>query len=92
MVARAWGFAPEVVCAIRLHHDFDALGVAGVPAEVHTLAAAGLVAEGLTRRQLGQPADADWKHHATACLQWLALSADDLEDLHGELAQHAPLD
>ena len=45
MVARAWGFAPQVVCAIRLHHDFAGLGASDVEPEVHTLGAAGLVAE-----------------------------------------------
>lgn len=87
LVTRAWGFAPEVICAIRLHHDFHGLGGADVPAEVHTLTAAGLVAEQLMRRHLALPPDADWKAHGGACAQWLTLSEDDLGDLLGELAQ-----
>ncbi|MCW5633321.1 MAG: HDOD domain-containing protein [Rubrivivax sp.] len=88
MVARAWGFAPQVVCAIRLHHDFAALGATDVEAEVGTLGAAGLVAEHLMRRQLALPADADWKAHGAACLEWLTLADDDLRDLQHDLAQH----
>jgi HD-like signal output (HDOD) protein len=87
-VARAWGFAPQVVCAIRLHHDFAALGATDVEAEVGTLGAAGLVAEHLMRRQLALPADADWKAHGAACLEWLTLADDDLLDLQHDLAQH----
>lgn len=89
MVARAWGFAPQVVCAIRLHHDFASLGGSDVEPEVHTLGAAGLVAEHLMRQQLGLPPDADWKVHGRGCLEWLHLHDEDLEDLHGELGAEA---
>jgi len=89
MVARAWGFAPQVVCAIRLHHDFAGLGASDIDPEVHTLGAAGLVAEHLMRQQLGLPADADWKAHGSTCLDWLTLHEEDLEDLHNELGQEA---
>jgi HD-like signal output (HDOD) protein len=89
MVARAWGFAPQVVCAIRLHHDFAGLGASDIDPEVHTLGAAGLVAEHLMRQQLGLPADADWKAHGPTCLDWLTLHEEDLEDLHNELGQEA---
>ncbi|MBK9136232.1 MAG: HDOD domain-containing protein [Betaproteobacteria bacterium] len=86
MVARAWGFAPPVACAIRLHHDFAALGAADIEPEVHTLVAAGLVAEHLMRQSFEGPADADWKAHGAACLEWLRLYAEDVEDLHNELS------
>lgn len=89
MAARAWGFAPQVVCAIRLHHDFAGLGASDVEPEVHTLGAAGLVAEHLMRQQLGLPPDADWKAHGPACLDWLHLHDEDLEDLHNELGSEA---
>ncbi|MBI5719830.1 MAG: HDOD domain-containing protein [Burkholderiales bacterium] len=87
MVARAWGFAPQVVCAIRLHHDFAGLGASDIEPEVHTLGAAGLVAEHLMRQEIGLPADADWKAHGSTCLEWLTLHAEDLEDLLNELGQ-----
>lgn len=89
MVARAWGFAPQVVCAIRLHHDFAGLGASDIDPEVHTLGAAGLVAEHLMRQQLALPPDADWKAHGPTCLDWLTLHEEDLEDLHNELGQEA---
>jgi hypothetical protein len=54
---------------------------------VHTLGAAGLVAEHLMRQQLGLPADAEWKTHGPTCLEWLTLHAEDLEDLHNEIGQ-----
>jgi len=86
MVARAWGFAPQVVCAIRLHHDFSGLGAADLEPEVHTLVAAGLVAEQLMRRHQGLGAEAEWASHGAACLQWLGLHEGDLEELQAELA------
>ena len=89
MVARAWGFAPQVVCAIRLHHDFAGLGASDIEPEVHTLGAAGLVAEHLMRQHVGLPPEADWKAHGATCLEWLHLHDEDLEDLHNELAAEA---
>ena len=92
MVARAWGFAPQVVCAIRLHHDFAGLGASDIEPEVHTLGAAGLVAEHLMRQHVGLPPEADWKAHGATCLEWLHLHDEDLEDLHNELAAEAAAD
>jgi HD-like signal output (HDOD) protein len=89
LTARVWGFAPQVVCAIRLHHDFAGLGAADIDPEVHTLGAAGLVAEGLMRKQLALPADADWRAHGARALEWLTLTEGDLEDLQSEIADEA---
>jgi HD-like signal output (HDOD) protein len=60
LVARVWQLAPEVMVAIRRHHDLDMLGDAETEPEAHTLVAAGLVAEHLMRRHEGLPPDADW--------------------------------
>ncbi|MBL8325531.1 MAG: HDOD domain-containing protein [Rubrivivax sp.] len=86
MVARAWEFAPPVVCAIRLHHDFTGLEDTQLDPEVRTLVAAGLVAEHLVRRHQCLRAEADWLAHGAACLDWLGLPECELDDL---LAQWA---
>jgi len=78
LVARVWRLAPAVMCAIRLHHDLDALGSEGIDPEVQTLMAAGLVAEYLARRHAGLDPEPDWTAHADAALAWLHAQADDL--------------
>ena len=78
LTARVWRLSPTVVAAIRLHHDLDALGHSTAEPEVHTLIAAGLVAEHFMRRHEGLAADADWNSHGRAALAWLHASDDDV--------------
>lgn len=79
LVVRVWNMPAELMLAIRLHHDFASLGDAGIDAEVHTLVAAGLVAEHLMRRHEGLPEDADWAANHPAALDWLQLDAAEFE-------------
>jgi HD-like signal output (HDOD) protein len=85
LVARVWKIAPPVVAAIRLHHDLAALGHAGIEPEVHTLVAAGLVAEHLMREHESLNEDSDWPDHAGAALQWLQIDVDELASWKDEL-------
>jgi HD-like signal output (HDOD) protein len=78
LVARVWALAPEVMMALRRHHDLDMLGDDETSPEIHTLVAAGLVAEHLMRRHEGLPPDADWTRHATRALAWLQLDVNDV--------------
>lgn len=79
LVARVWQLAPEVVSAVRLHHDLDLLGADDVEPEVKTLVAAGVVAEHLMRRLEGLDPDPDWIGHADALLRWLHVHRGDVE-------------
>lgn len=79
LVVRVWNMAPQLMTAIRLHHDFSSFGDAGIEPEVLTLVAAGLVAEHLMRQHEGLPIDADWEQHHAAALDWLQVPADELE-------------
>lgn len=92
LVARVWRLAPEVMGAIRLHHDLDQLGDRGVPPEVQTLVSAGLVAEHLMRRHEGLDPESDWTQHGAAALEWLHVDAGELEHweeaLAAQLAEH----
>lgn len=85
LVARVWALSPSVMAAIRLHHDLPDLGADDIEPEVHTLVAAGLVAEHLVRRHENLPPEDDWLRHGHACLAWLGLAADDPDDLAHEL-------
>jgi HD-like signal output (HDOD) protein len=86
LVARVWRLAPEAMAAIRLHHDLGSLGHRGVAPEVHTLVAAGLVAEHLMRRHESLDPDPEWTTHGAAALAWLQVEPHDLEGWEDELA------
>ncbi|MDT8998611.1 HDOD domain-containing protein [Paucibacter sp. APW11] len=79
LVVRVWNLAPQLMSAIRLHHDFVSLGDEGIDPETHTLVAAGMVAEHLMRMHEGLSVDADWADNHQAALQWLHISLDELE-------------
>jgi HD-like signal output (HDOD) protein len=85
LLARAWRLAPEVMCAIRLHHDHGAIGSRDVEPDIQTLAAATLVAEHLMRRHEGMTEDADWQQHGAAALAWLHLGPGELGAWEEEL-------
>ena len=85
LVARVWRLAPAVVAAIRLHHEPHSIGGSGIEAEVHTLVAAGLVAEHLMRRHEALPPEGEWVQHASAAMVWLGIGADDIDHWQHEL-------
>jgi HD-like signal output (HDOD) protein len=86
LVARVWRLAPEVMVAIRRHHDLDMLGDSQTDPEVHTLVAAGHLADQMMRRHEGLPPDADTRAHLASSLHWLHISADDLLEWDEELS------
>ncbi|RZI83000.1 MAG: HDOD domain-containing protein [Rubrivivax sp.] len=78
LVARTWRLAPALMAAIRLHHDLNALGDRFTEPEVHTLVAAGLLADHLLSHQEGQPSELDWTTHGARALAWLQVSDQEL--------------
>jgi len=90
LVARVWNMPPELMAALRLHHDFDVLGSTVVEPEVQTLVALGLIAEHLMRRHEGMDEDVDWNVHSAAALDWLQVGAEELD--HWEEASRSLLD
>ncbi len=91
LTARAWRLAPSVMAAIRLHHSLESLGSRDTEPEVHTLVAAGLVADHLLARRAGLSPDPEWEHYGTAACEWLAISADDLHHWQETLADDEAL-
>jgi HD-like signal output (HDOD) protein len=79
LVVKVWHLSPELMMAIRLHHDFDALGDDSVEPEVRSLIAAGVIAEHLMRQHEGLDEDADWAANREGALGWLHLTQEDLE-------------
>jgi len=90
LVVRVWNLPAPLMAAIRLHHDYVALGHGDIDPEVHTLVAAGLIAEHLMRRHEGLPEDADWAGHHRAAMEWLHIGWDELA--HWEETVSAQLD
>ncbi len=87
LTARAWRLAPSVMAAIRLHHSLESLGSGDTEPEVHTLVAAGLVADYLLARRSGLSPEPEWERHGAAACDWLAISADDLHHWQETLAE-----
>jgi len=90
LVARVWNMPPELMAAVRLHHDLDVLGSTSVEPEVQTLVATGLLAEHLMRRHEGLDDDVDWIAHHARALDWLQIGLEDLDQW--EEASRARLD
>ncbi|MDE2433981.1 MAG: HDOD domain-containing protein [Burkholderiales bacterium] len=79
LVARVWRLAPQVMAAIRLHHDLDVLGDSHTDSEVQMLVAVGLLAEHVMLKHEGLEPDRDWVEHADHALGWLELARDELD-------------
>lgn len=78
LVARVWRLAPEVMAAIRLHHDPAVIGSTRTEPEVQTLVAAGLLAEHLVRREEGLEFEDEWLEHSAAALRWMRVGSGEL--------------
>jgi len=79
LVARVWRLAPQVMAAIRLHHDLEVLGCKHTDDDVQLLVAAGLLAERMMLKHEGLDPDRDWTEHAEKALKWLDLREEELE-------------
>lgn len=86
LVARTWRMHPMVVAGIRLHHDLSSLGDSTIDSDVHTLLAAGLVAEQLMRVHEGLQPDVDWKTYSEKAMAWLQITDEDMAMWQEELS------
>lgn len=87
LVARVWRLSPVLMAAIRQHHDLSALGDRFTEPEVHTLVAAGLLADHLLRLQDGLPPEKEWTAYGAKALEWLQVSADELDVWEDEVME-----
>ncbi|MGE5451345.1 MAG: HDOD domain-containing protein [Acidobacteriota bacterium] len=79
LVARVWRLAPEVMAAIRLHHDLDILGDSRTDDEVQLLVATGVLAEHMVLKHEGEEPDRDWVDAMGRVLNWLEVEPDELD-------------
>lgn len=92
LTARAWRLAAPVMAAIRLHHSLESLGRGDTEPEVHTLVAAGLIANMLVARDAGLPPEAEWARYGAAACDWLGVSAGDVDQWREQLAEFESAD
>lgn len=79
IVARTWKLPPVIAFAVRLHHDFTALGDANIAAEVRSLVAIALVAEHLVAMHEGVQVQREWERFGAACLAHLQIGEAEVE-------------
>jgi HD-like signal output (HDOD) protein len=79
IVARTWHLPPVIALAVRLHHDFNVLGVDAIPAEVRNLVAIAAVAEHLVADFEGIKPQREWERHGPDCLAYLQIGAAEVE-------------
>ena len=87
LTARVWKLAPAVVAGIRLHHSLESLGSDDIEPEVHSLVAAGLVADTLLARLNAWAPEPEWARHGPAACRWLGVTEGDLEQWQESLPE-----
>lgn len=91
LTARCWHLAAPVMAAIRLHHSLESLGSRDIEPEVHTLVAAGLVADMLVARHHSLPPEPEWAQYHPAALDWLGIAGADVDAWRDALSDSAVL-
>ncbi|GAB4403899.1 MAG: hypothetical protein OHK0048_23170 [Rhodoferax sp.] len=79
IVARAWRLAPDVVLAVRLHHDFSVLHDDAIPTAVRQLVAMAAIADHLVAHHEGVKDQREWAKFGQACLDYLQIGPDEVE-------------
>jgi len=79
IVARTWHLPPVVSHVVRLHHDYTALRVESIPAEVRTLVAIAAVAEHLVADYEGVKLQPEWKRYGPVCLNYLQIGIAEVD-------------
>lgn len=79
LVAKTWRLPEVISLAVRLHHDFAALRDDSFPEDVRKLIAIAAIAEHLVGHHEGVKDQRDWEHHADECLDYLQISAIEVD-------------
>ena len=79
LVAKTWRLPSVISIAVRLHHDFAALRDDKIPPEVRNLVAIAAIAEHLVGQHEGVKEQRDWDLHADECLDYLQISAIEVD-------------
>jgi HD-like signal output (HDOD) protein len=79
IVAKTWRLPPLVSLVVRLHHDFTALQVESIPAEVRSLVAIAAIAEHLVADFEDVKQQREWDRHGAQCLSHLQIGEAEVE-------------
>ena len=79
LVAKTWRLPSVISIAVRLHHDFAALRDDKISPEVRKLVAIAAIAEHLVGQHEGVKEQRDWDLHADECLDYLQISAIEVD-------------
>lgn len=79
LVAKTWRLPAVISIAVRLHHDFSALHDDKIPLEIRNLVAIAAIAEHLVGQHEGVTDQRDWVAHADECLNYLQISAGEVD-------------
>jgi HD-like signal output (HDOD) protein len=79
IVAKTWRLPPVISIAVRLHHDFTALRVESIPAEVRNLVAIAAIAEHLVADFEGIKLQREWDRHGAECLTFLQIGEAEVD-------------
>ena len=79
LVAKTWRLPSVISIAVRLHHDFAALRDDKISPEVRNLVAIAAIAEHLVGQHEGVKEQRDWDLHADECLDYLQISAIEVD-------------
>jgi HD-like signal output (HDOD) protein len=79
IVAKTWRLAPVISIVVRLHHDFTALRVDTIPAEVRNLVAIAAIAEHMVASFEGIKPQREWDRHGGECLSHLQIGATEVD-------------
>jgi HD-like signal output (HDOD) protein len=85
LMGRTWCLSQTQCLAIRMHHDYRALGDPGMPDNVARLIATSLLAERAIQLHAGMNASAEWDKGGEAALTVLMMSDADVDDCMEEL-------
>ena len=87
MLAQEWDLDTNIIQAIRLHHSYESLQDASVPAEVRAMIASNLVVEKAIQEFRKQTVSLEWEVGGEAAMETLGLDHDDIDDACQKLKQ-----
>lgn len=85
LLAEQWGMDDDIVTAIRLHHDYDALYQESVPAPVRAMLAMNVVVERAIQEFRGDVVSLEWVAGGAAATDALDIDVDEVDRICKQL-------
>lgn len=85
LLGRTWGLAPDVVMAIRLHHEYEVLTESLTPDSIKGLVALSLIVEKAIQTYQHMNKHVEWEKGGHLALEVLGMTEDEMFDICEEL-------